>query len=63
MTADAWLNEAVATVAVAAVKAQGCRCDVDLVVKAEELEPGHVRIQAQHDDWCPLLRATLRRSN
>lgn len=63
MTADAWLNEAVATVAMATVKAQGCRCDVDLVVRPEELEPGHVRIQAQHDDWCPLLLATRAGAN
>jgi hypothetical protein len=34
----------------AAVKAQGCVCDVEIVPVGDE------EYQARHDDWCPLLR-------
>lgn len=43
------------------VRAQGCRCDVEITVG--EIVGNHARIEAAHDDWCPLLLATRSQSN
>lgn len=54
-------TEAVETVARSTVAAQGCRCEVEITVTHRGDNRYHVR--AEHDDWCPLLLATMAGAN
>lgn len=56
-----WTCDEIAVTSRVAIKARGCRCDVELDVRQDDEQLFH--ITARHDDWCPLLLATRRGCN
>lgn len=48
--------------ALAAARAQGCTCDVKVVVQPPNGVGGLHDITLRHDSWCPLLRVMEERS-
>ena len=48
-------------VALAASRVEGCTCEP--VITTIEVAPHVHRAEVAHDDWCPLLRSRLSRSN